>query len=194
MERAIELSTKTVGPKHSSTLTFRANLAELHVARGQLDLACPMLEELLELAESTLGEQSESVRNLYGHLGACRVTSGDRDAARELFAKARASKAQTDDAGVLLGLIGQVELDVEDGNVDEALAAARRAVKIPLENDVSGYGARASFALALALAADGKLDDARQKAESAERELAALGSAPAVLEKVRAWLRSHPER
>jgi len=192
LERAVELSTRAMGPEHSTTITFRSNLAELYVAQGKLDIACPMLEKLLEVTTTALGANSEAARNVLGHLGGCRLAEGDREGARDLFARARAS--EIDDSGVLLGLVGQVALDVEDGRAEEALAAARRAMKIPLGNDVSGYGARARFALAKALAANGRLDDARREAESAAEELAALKATPAVLAKVRAWLDRHPEQ
>jgi len=129
-DRAIAIAEKVYGQSHPYVALMLGNFGQMLLDRGQVDRAQKLIERQIAIDEKGLGPDSPKLAVSIGTLGRVYKARGDYAKARALAEQALAiyARAGVEDGphATLFTLLGRIEL--ETGQLDEALASERRAL------------------------------------------------------------------
>lgn len=83
--QAAEKIQKKLGPNHPDTLTVRANLASAYRSNHQLDMALPLMKQVLKLRKAKLGEDHPKTLSSMYSLARAYEETGQREKGLSLF-------------------------------------------------------------------------------------------------------------
>ncbi len=168
-ERALRLKERAYGPVHPSVATTLDKLADLSGWQGELDRAQDLASRSLAIRQEVLGDDHPDVGHSQVQLAMLAHRAGDLFGAAAGYQAAQATWAaaglgRTDQATRVRVLQGGVAFD--QGDVAGAVGLLEQALDEATARSAPGEPTRAWIErrLALALAADGQLDRARDLA------------------------------
>jgi len=202
-ERALELYQKVVdiraralGPEHADVGVALHNLGSIESNLGHLDEALALYERALTIKRATLGGDHPSTAVTESNIGDALVLKkrhAEAIAHLERAAETLRSKLGPDHPTLGFALFSLGEAELAMGRPERAIVVLEQtlALRVAREGDPADVAAT-HFALARALHATKEYTRARELAEAAEREYAALAPRSAAeLAKVRAWLKKN---
>ncbi len=194
--RAVELATAAHGADSMPTIVASITLGDAEVVAGHLADADARLADALTRA-ARLGPESWIVAGVLEAQARLRERQGQFADARTLAGKAvqlrdRTAPADSPDLVPALLSLGRARLAL--GQLDDAIASFERALAIRTASAAPPSRAETQFALAQALAVDGRdLARARSLARTAEAALRTLPRPPPRVDAITAWLAAHPD-
>ncbi|MCB9706619.1 MAG: serine/threonine protein kinase [Myxococcales bacterium] len=166
-EAAFEIFQGHVGGQHGGLAPALVELADIHTARGEPELAAPLIAR----ARALIGDESDhELATSLVILGDLARAEGERSQAEADYARALAIREGfygAEHRHLVRPLLRLGELDLEAGRVDEARARLTRARALAESPGPPADRGAVRFALARALAAAGEGAEAQALAELA---------------------------
>ena len=179
LEQGLAHARKVRGDKHLDTAVFLNNLGTLLTHVGEPAIAIPLLEEALRIKTEIHDADSPQIGFSMDNLGEALRRDGQLDRAVEVFEQARAFFERTGHANgswSTFALTGLGAIALDRGEVDEAVRLLDRALVGAAESGTADYvRARARFAAARAVLAQGAADRAKSLATMAAQDYEEAG-------------------
>jgi serine/threonine protein kinase/tetratricopeptide (TPR) repeat protein len=195
-ERSLILRIAAYGLDHTSTATTQSNLGYARFELGDYAGARELYDQAHATWLAKLGPDHQDLALVHGNYGELDLAEGKLASAREQFGKSLAlteAALGRDSAELGSGLTGLARVALEQGEVDEAVEFAQRALDVRNGSGLlPGELAKSQFVLARGLAArdrEGDRSRARDLGSLAREEFEKAG-AKAEVEAIDAWVKS----
>ncbi len=183
LEQVLQVQRSAYGPEHRTVLITRVNLAGERAFSGDGLHARPELEELLPIVRRMFGPEHELIATVLDHL----VVASDKDPpaaiayGREAVALAiKRTGEDSLDAASRRGNLATALVNAGHAGEGAAMARAALATELTKMAPTSVGVARTRLTLGHALAADGKIDEARVELALARKSFLLDGGPAAV--------------